>query len=211
MRQRAGLILGVVVLLAGVTAIAGWRWWQGRAPYGPDALRASATLRLVDQATADAALEPFDAEIATSDDDQILLGRVSWTAPTAPEDTTLRIVLLDQRRHLLPGFLAVTAPDPEHVSTGLDGSLDDARDRYDWLAGTGTRESGGSFWGAGNIITVSSLDASPVTFQTVLHAERPDTPAGARVATAPVTTQDMLIALICVGGDGRVHWAQRLT
>ncbi|MFD1370449.1 hypothetical protein [Actinoplanes sichuanensis] len=204
MRQRAGLILGVVVLLAGIAAVAGWRWWQGRAPYGPEALRASATLRLVDQATADAALEPAGAEIPTGDDDQILLGTVSWTAPQSPQGTSLRIVLLDKRRHLLPGFLTAKAPDPQSIGTGMDGSLDLAQQRYDWLAATATSEN------AGSMITVSSTQASPVTFQTVLHPARPDTPPEHRVATAPVTTDDMLVALICVGADGRVHWAQRL-
>lgn len=204
MRQRAGLVVGVVVLLAGVAVIAGWRWWAGRAPYGPEALRAAATLQLVDQATADAALAPANAEITTGADDQILLGRVSWTAPQSPKDTSLRIVLLDKRRHLLPGFLAVTSPDPQNIGSGMDGSLDLAQQRYDWLAATATSES------AGSIITVSSVHASPVTFQTVLHAERPETPPEHRVATAPVAAEDMLVALICVSGDGRVHWAQRL-
>ncbi|MEU4164853.1 hypothetical protein [Actinoplanes sp. NPDC026670] len=202
MRHRVGLVVGVVVLLAGVAVIAGWRWWAGRAPYGPEALRASARLQLVDQATADAALAPENTQATTGDSDQILLGSVTWTVPPAPEDTTLRIVLADKRRQLLPGFLAVKSSDQPNVFTGMDGSLDRARQRYDWLPGEAS-------WSGGSIIT-SSVQASPVTFQTVLHAERPETAGGPQVATAPVTTEDMLVALICVGGDGRVHWAQRL-
>jgi hypothetical protein len=192
MRRRAGLILGVVLLLAGTAGIAGWRWWDGRAPYGPEALNAAATLRLVDQATADAALAPVNAEVATDPGDQILLGNVTWTTPPgSPPDTSLRIVVVDKRSHLLPGFLAVTSPHPQNLATGMDGSLDRARERYPWLAGTATNESSGS-------IVTAGMDTSPVTFQTVLHA------------SAPATTQDMLVALICVAPDGRVHWAQRL-
>ncbi|MEV6601725.1 hypothetical protein AB0M36_33455 [Actinoplanes sp. NPDC051346] len=75
-----GLIVGVVMVLVATTAISGWRWWHNRAPYGPEALGATATLRLVDQATADAAMKPLDAEQAASGD-QIFLGRVNWSRP----------------------------------------------------------------------------------------------------------------------------------
>ncbi|GIF22447.1 hypothetical protein BJ973_002768 [Actinoplanes tereljensis] len=200
MRRRSALILGVVLLLAAAGGVTGRRWWHNRPPYGPEALNAQATLQLVDQATADAALKPVNAEVATDDSDQIFLGHVSWTRPPHPQrNGSLRIVLLDQRRHLLPGFIAATAADPDQVGTGSDGSLDLAEERYPWLRSTDE--------GAGSTIAVSSLDVSPVTFQTVLHTERPGTPP---VATAPALVADLLVALICVGPDGQVYWAQRL-
>jgi hypothetical protein len=211
MGRRAGLIIGVVLLVVGAGGVAGWRWWHQRPPFGPEALSASATLQIVDQATADAALAPVNAQVATDDGDQILLGRVTWTPPARPyRDSSFRIVLLDKRRHLLPGFIAATAPNPEDVGTGLDGSLDVAQQRYPWLEGAGAREIDGTYWSAGSVVFVSSADASPVTFQTVLHRSREGTPATQAVATAPLAAEDMLVALICVGPDGQVYWAQRL-
>jgi hypothetical protein len=211
MKRRVSPIVIVALLLVGAGTVAGWRWWHNRPPFGPEALNARATLRLVDQATADAALEPVNAEFANDDDDQIFLGRVTWDQPpTPPKDTSLRIVLLDTRRHLLPGFIAVTSANPEHVGTGLDGSLDIAQNRYPWLKGAGTQESNGSFMSSGSAVFVSSIDASPVTFQTVLHAARPGIPPEHMVATAPAAVQDLLVALICVGPEGQVYWAQRL-
>jgi hypothetical protein len=52
--------------------------------------------------------------------------------------------------------------------------------------------------------------ASPVTFQIVLHPARPGTPIEIAVPTAPATVPDLMIALISVGPDGRLYWAQRL-
>ncbi|MBG0569304.1 hypothetical protein [Actinoplanes aureus] len=190
--------------------MAGWRWWHNRPPYGPDVLNAQATLQLVDPATADAALKPVNAATA-GEGDQILLGRVSWSSPPNPQKgDSFRIVLLDKRSHLMPGFIAVTSARPNDVSTGLDGTLDIAQKRYPWLQGVGTRETNGSYWTSGSAIFVESVNASPVTFQTVFHQARPETPPEHRVATAPVSVEDMLVALISVGPDGQVYWAHRL-
>ncbi|MBW6437125.1 hypothetical protein KZ829_25605 [Actinoplanes hulinensis] len=210
MKRRMGLILSAALLVAGVGGLAVHRWYE-RPPFGPKALGAQATLRLVDQATANAALAPVNAEFADGDGDQILLGRVAWKRPPSARDgSSLRVVLLDKRRHLLPGFIAVTSPNPDQVSSGLDGAVDTAERRYRWLKGAGTQEIGGSFRSSGVVVHVSSLDASPVTFQTVLHARNPETPPESMIATAPVAVPDLLVALICVGPEGQVYWAQRL-
>jgi hypothetical protein len=209
-KRRAGLILGVAILLAGTAGVAGWRWWHNRPPYGPDPLNAQATLQLVDQATADAALKPVNAMVA-GDGDQILLGRVTWTRPPNPQKGGhFCIVLLDKRSHLMPGHIAVTSARPDRVNAGSDGSLDIAQKRYPWLRGIGPREINGSFWTSGSAVFVWSVDASPVTFQTVLRPARPGTPPQQMVPTAPAAVEDLLIALNSVGPDGQVYWAQRL-
>lgn len=210
MRHRAGLIIGVVMLLVAAGGIVGWRWWHSRAPYGPEVLGATATLRLVDQATADAAMSPADAEQA-ADGDQILLGRVAWVRPPGiTAGGSFRVVVLDKRSRRMPGFISVTSARPHDVGTGADGALDAAEKRYPWLRGIGTRETDGSFWTAGTAVTVSSVDASPVTFVIVLHPARPETPPERVVAAAPAAVGDLLVALINVGSDGQVYWAQRL-
>ncbi|OJF09756.1 hypothetical protein [Couchioplanes caeruleus] len=200
----------MALLLAGVAGVAGWRWWHHRVPYGPEALNAHATLEVVDQATADAALKPGNAEQA-EDGDQIFLGRVVWNRPPNPQKGgSFRVVVLDKRSHLPPGFIAVASAEPDAVSTGSDGSLDIAQQRYSWLRGAGTREVNGQAWSSGSAIYVDSVDASPVTFQFVLRPARPQTPPENMVATGPAKPEDLLVALISAGSDGQVYWAQRL-
>ncbi|MGA5298533.1 hypothetical protein ACPCHT_01320 [Nucisporomicrobium flavum] len=210
MRGRRGLIVGVVVLLAGVAAIAGWRWWHAQAPYPPEALGTRTTLELVDPATAAAALRPVNVEVSGKGD-QILLGTVSWTLPpSAPTDGSFRLVLLDRRTKALPGFVSVTSPRPESVGSGSDGTLDAAADRYDWLTGAGKVQADGSTWRTGDYLTVAT-DASPVTFAAVLHPADPRARPQEAVMSAPVTLDDVLLVLIGVGPDGQVYWAQRLS
>lgn len=210
MKRTAALVLGVAFLLAGVGGMAAWRWWHSRPPYGPETLRAQATLQLVDQATADAALRPVNAEVAEQAD-QIFLGRVSWSQPPHPQqNNSFRIVVLDKRSHSMPGFIAVTSSRPDEVSTGSDESLDLAEKRYRWLRGIGGRQVNGSYGNPGSAISVSAVSASPVTFQFVLRPVRPGTSPEHAVPTAPATTADLLIALISVGPDGQVYWADRL-
>ncbi|WP_433223298.1 hypothetical protein ACQP00_25760 [Dactylosporangium sp. CS-047395] len=98
---------------------------------------------------------------------------------------SLRIVVLDQRRHRMPGFVAVHAARPDRVAAGTDGALDRAERRYPWLRGVTT----------GSAVSVWAVDASPVTIQAVLR---------------DVAVEDLLVALIGVGPGGQVFWAERL-
>ncbi|SNT64643.1 hypothetical protein SAMN05421812_117161 [Asanoa hainanensis] len=204
------MILSVTLLLVAGAAVGGWRWWHARPPYGPEVLAATATLSLVDQATMDAAFAPRTPEQA-GDGDQIFLGRVTWQRPPDPQKNgTFRIVVLDKRTHLMPGFVNATSARPDDVSSGSDGSLDVAEERYPWLAGVGAREIDGGYWTSGSAVTVTSVDASPVTFAVVLRPEVPGTLPHMAVATAPAAVGDLLVALVNVGPDGQVYWAQRL-
>ncbi|GAA1609469.1 hypothetical protein [Actinoplanes couchii] len=189
----------VVVLLVAVGGVAGWQWWQARPPYGPEELGARATLEFVDQETADAALAPGTAIYAHDSADQIVLGRVTWNRPAkAQNGSSLRIVLLDRRDGRLPGLITATSSRPDKISVGMDGVLNTARERDPWLGEP--RQSNGSD------IYVSSLDASPVTFQTVLRQKHP----GPDLLYAPIALENLTVALIHVAPDGQVHWAQRL-
>jgi len=140
------------------------------------------------------------------------VGRVAWGRPPniKADGGSFRVVILDKRTRRMPGFISVTSARLDDVGAGSDGPLDVAEERYSWLQGIGPREINGSFWATGDAITVSSVDASPVTFVIVLHPARPGTPPEHAVATAPAAVSDLLVALINVGTDGQVYWAQRL-
>ncbi|WP_067496722.1 hypothetical protein [Actinoplanes sp. TFC3] len=208
MKQRASLALTAAILVLGVSGIITWRWWHNRPAYGPEALKAQATLRQVDQATADAALKPATAAVAEKGD-QIFLGTVSWTQPPHPQkENTFRLVAVDKRSHFMPGFIAVTSAEPDAVSAGSDGALDEAEKRYSWLRGIGARKGDdGSYWTAGSAVFVTSVGASPVTFQTVLRPGEAGTPVQEAVASGPAAVDDLMVALISVGPDGQVYWA----
>ncbi|WP_426507320.1 hypothetical protein ACPPVO_54105 [Dactylosporangium sp. McL0621] len=149
--------------------------------------------------------------MVAGDGDQIFLGRVTWNRPPDPQKgSSFHIVVLDKRSHLMPSCIAATSARPDKVVAGADGSLDIAEKRYPWLRGIGLRKINGSFSNPGCAVSVRSVDASPVTFQTVLRPARPGTPPEHMVATAPAAVEDLLIALISVGPDGQVYWAQRL-
>lgn len=210
MKRRARLILGVVAGLAGIAAVAGWRLSFNRAPYGPETLNAHAILQIVDQKTADAALLPVNSVVA-GDGDQIVLGKVSWSRPAEPQvGGSYRIVLLDKRTHLTPGVFSVNSVKPEDVNIGSDHALDKAQKRYPWLQGAGTTKVDGKNGPSGTSIEVHSVYAAPITFQAVLPKARPDTPDKQQVATAPAAVEDLMLALISVGPDEQIYWAQRL-
>ncbi|MEU4428599.1 hypothetical protein AB0F81_48945 [Actinoplanes sp. NPDC024001] len=196
MTRRAGALLAVAVLLAAAGVVAGVRWWHYRAPYGPEALNATATLRL-------------DTPAAGTGE-QTLHGQVAWDRPPAPHRGAFWIVVLDKRSQLKPGFLTASSARPGAVSTGSDDSLDEAQERYPWLRGAGTREIDGTFWSTGSAVHVASVQASPVTFESTLPPASPAAPPGHQVATAPAAVADLMVALISVGPSGQVYWAQRL-
>ena len=198
--------MAVLVVVVGATV---W-WWHQRSPYGPEVLNATATLRLVNQTTADAAFGGQQLELP-DEGDQVFLGQVSWTPPPQTKPgAMLMIVVLDQRTHLMPGFISVTSDQPDRVGTGYDGVLHTVQQRYPWLYGVGGKEIDGGFYTSGNAITVSSVDATPATFSIVLHPTRPETPPEFAVASAPAAVDDLMVALISVGPTRQVYWADRL-
>ncbi|MDG4764083.1 hypothetical protein O7632_08185 [Solwaraspora sp. WMMD406] len=209
-RRSAAIVWVVVVVLVMAGGLTGWRWWHQRSPYGPEVLVATATLRLVDQATADAAFDGQQLELS-GDGAQVFLGQVAWTPPPqAKPGTMLMIVVLDKRSQLMPGLISATSDRPDRVGAGFDGVLNAVEQQHPWLYGIGAREINGGLHSAGSVVTVSSLDATPVTFSFVLHPARPETPPEFAVASAPAAVDDLMVALISVGPDRQVYWAQRL-
>ncbi|MEU9513197.1 hypothetical protein [Micromonospora sp. NPDC048169] len=200
----------VAVLVLAVAAAGGWRWWRQHPPYGPEALHLRSSLEFVTHDEAQVALGSAYQAPVTYDGDQLVLGRVSWQEPPAPLDGGyFALFLVDKRTDLKPSVFAVAAPQ-ESVGMGSAGVENRIPDRYPWLRGAGDIRVGENEWlSAGSRLSIIDTLASPLTFVVLFpHLERHE--RAHPIATAPVTLPDLLLALVYMGPDGQVYWAQRL-
>ncbi|MFC4019464.1 hypothetical protein ACFOW4_16185 [Micromonospora sp. GCM10011542] len=200
----------LAVILAVVTFV-GWRWWHNRPPYGPEALAIKSSLQFVSHGEAQVALGEKVYAPVSNGRDQLVLGRVSWQTPPKPLDGGyFAIFLIDKRTNLKPGSFSALSPLQEAVGLGSAGVENKIADRYSWLQGTGDVREGNSWWSYGSRLAVSDGNASPLTFVAPFpHVEGP-LRAAVHVPTAPVAISDLLLALVYMGPDGQVYWAQRL-
>ncbi|WP_328475020.1 hypothetical protein OHA21_17065 [Actinoplanes sp. NBC_00393] len=143
--------------------------------------------------------------------DQLVLGRVSWQAPPEPLDGGyFAIFLIDKRSDVKPGYFSATSPRQDAVSPGSAGVENKIVERYPWLQGAGDIKVENGWLSAGSRLAVFDEKASPLTFVAPFpFLEKP--PRGAvHVATAPVAMTDLMLAMVYMGADGQVYWAQRL-
>ncbi|MFC3502040.1 hypothetical protein ACFOOK_13865 [Micromonospora krabiensis] len=205
--RRAATILAVILT---VTAVVAWRWWHDHPPYGPEALELTSSLSLVSNDEAQAALgENAPAPFATGRD-QLVLGRVSWQTPPKPLDGGyFAIFLIDKRTDHKPEVFGVSAPQ-EAVGIGSAGIESRITERYSWLRGAGDATFGDDEWRSnGNRLHVADETAAPLAFVALFpYLEEPHPEAS--MATAPVALSDLLLAMVYLGPDGQVYWAQRL-
>ncbi|WP_232233896.1 hypothetical protein [Micromonospora chokoriensis] len=171
----------------------------------------TSSLSLVSHAEAQAALgEKTHAPLASDERDQLVLGRVAWQPPPEPLDGGyFAVFLIDKRTNRKPNDFGVSAPQ-EAVSLGSAGVENRIAERYAWLRGAGDVKVGDHEWRSnGNRLGVFDETASPLTFVArfpyLADAARKPT-----IATAPVGMSDLLLALVYLGPDGQVYWAQRL-
>ena len=142
--------------------------------------------------------------------DELVLGRVSWhSLPRGLAGGHFTILLIDKRTDLKPAVFSVASSRQESVGIGSDGSLDAIANRYPWLAGVGYRHSDKGWYSSGDAVYVYDLGASPVTLVALFPALTP-LPAELQRATAPVAVSDLLLAMVYVGQDDQIFWAQRL-
>ncbi|MBE1484668.1 hypothetical protein [Plantactinospora soyae] len=209
-RRRVQAGAAALVLVLGLSAYAGWRWWHNRPPYGPEVLAATATLEFVNNEVASAALGQETAPRADTGD-QLALGRVTWQPPAEfQRDSTLWIVLLDKRTQLKPTAFGVSSPRQDKVGIGSHGYLQKAADRHPWLRGVAGHEVHGGWQSGGSSLFVAAADATPLTFVALFPAnEQPHQPE-LPFAAAPIAISDLLVALISMGPDGQFYWAHRL-
>ncbi|MGI5525137.1 hypothetical protein ACQEUX_29950 [Micromonospora sp. CA-259024] len=194
-----------------VAGMAAWRWTHNHPPYGPAALAVTSSLSLVSYAEAQAALgEKTRPPLVSDERDQLVLGRVTWQPPPEPLDGGyFAVFLIDKRSNRKPGDFVVSDPQ-EDVSVGSAGVDNRIAERYAWLRGAGDVKVGDSEWRSnGNRLGVFDEKVSPLTF--VARFPYVDEPGRKpTVATAPVGMSDLLLALVSMGPDGQVYWAQRL-
>jgi hypothetical protein len=202
-------------LLAMLPATWIYRWWHNQAPFGPEALAATATLELADSPDGMDELSqlrvPNVPVVYANPGDQLVVGKVSWRRP--PRSLAggwFQILLIDKSSHLKPAMMSAGGPQPDRVTIGSDGVLNKVEHSYPWLRGAGwTWTDNQTFMSAGNSVSVFT-EASPVGFVALFPAA--DKAPGQRpvYATAPVSRSDLLLALVYIGSDRQVYWAQRL-
>ncbi|RQW92435.1 hypothetical protein DKL51_19080 [Micromonospora globispora] len=201
----------VLAVILAVVAFVGWRWWHNRPPYGPEALAIKSSLQFIGHEEAQAALGDKVNAPVSDGRDQLVLGRVSWQAPPKPLDGGyFAIFLIDKRTNLKPGSFSASSPLQEAVGLGSAGVENKIAERYSWLKGAGDVIEGNSWWSYGSRLAVSDGDASPLTFVAAFPYVEGPLRTVVHVPTAPVAMSDLLLALVYMGPDGQVYWAQRL-
>lgn len=202
----------MIVGVAAAGAYVGARWWHQRAPYDPAVLAASATLEFVTYDVAQAAMDEGIHAAVPQPGRQHVLGRVTWRKPPKPlAGGWFEILVIDQRTHTKPVSFSVSSPRVDAVSIGSDFVLYDVERKYAWLRGAGPIQVGDSWRDNGDSLSVSDEAASPVTFVALFPvAPEHSPPGGLGWATAPVAVSDLLVAMVHIGPDRQVYWAQRL-
>jgi hypothetical protein len=210
----------VATLLVVVSGTVLYRWWHNRVPYGPDALRATATLELLPPAaTRQAQFFAVEGDsIVTQPGDQIARGSVTWRPPPTNADGKYVLVLLDKRSQRKPYSILGTSPGRHKVFNSNDEALDRAHQRYEWLRGAGSIRTANA-WHVGGATLWLRPHAAGVRFVAHFRAPRSYDPKQFSFVTgpeefffanAPVAASDLLLALVFIGPESRLYWAQRL-
>ncbi len=208
--RRTRLTAAVLAVLLAVVSVVAWRWWHNQPPYDPQALALTSSLSLVSTDEAQAALGANTPTPLASGRDQLVLGRVSWQAPPEPLDGGyFAVFLIDKRTDHKPEVFGVSAA-PDAVGIGSAGTENRIAERYPWLRGAGDATFGDNEWRSnGNRLHVADEKASPLTFVALFpYREKPDPELP--MATSPIAMSDLLLAMVHMGPDGQVFWAQRL-
>lgn len=218
-RLRIVVVFAVVLILLG--SIAGHRWLRKDPPYTGASLAASATIALTDNQNLPLVLKEYgaseDIAIQANPGDQLVVGRVSWTKPPKPlNGGWYGILLIDKDSGLKPPVMSATGPYPDQIRIGSDPVFNIASERYPWLRGAGdTRAANGSYLSSSEAVQVYK-DEGPITFVALFPAVgSPDDRSSSRAspavfARAPVTLPELLVALVYVGPDRQIYWAERL-
>lgn len=192
-------ILVVVVVAGGLT----WRWWHNHVPFGPEALAITSSLSFVGYEDAQATLGKTAYAPYPFEGDQLVLGRVSWQAPPQPFKGSFTIFLIDKRTNRKAAHMSA---DQEVAGAGSAGSDNKVAERYAWLSGAGAIPVNGG-WRTDGVRLGVDERVPVLTFVAIFHSRQDGEPLP---AIGPIALSDMLLALVYMGPDDQVYWAQRL-
>lgn len=186
-----------VIVLVALGGFFGYRWMASSAPFGASSLHAKATIQVTDANNVDAAVSQFGAaglDPYTGDaGDQLFVGQISYQVPSgASAKDHYAIVVIDKAHTQVAPLIYGTAADRTGIASGWQTTLTDAAKSYDWLQAVGGKGA------KPTAVIVPANTPGPVTFE------------GAFPRAAPLSSDEMLVALLLLGPDGQVYWAVRL-
>lgn len=213
-RRRVAVAVAVAVIaVAGVVVV---RWWHERPPFGPDVINASVTVDMLGVGTDGMERErSYDGvSYLPSPGHAFVGGHLRWTPPPGARtdwaDGWFVFLVIDKRVDLKPTMVWGRSDSAVEVVHGSDGVLNEVAEKYPWLRGAGDVRTAENTW-LGSTSTVMTAPAGgPITFVATFPPQRPEDSQPPTYATAPVTKDDLLMALVFIGPDRQVYWAQRL-
>jgi hypothetical protein len=206
MRRSWILLAGVAAALVLVSGTVFYRWWHNRPPFGPDDIRATATLQLFETAQAQKVyyLGVGGVELLADPGAQMVRGGVTWKPPRVAAGGWFTLLLIDKRIQRKPPQISGAAPSGSRVSNRV-------AERYPWLRGAGDIIEGPDTARSGGMSLTFSPDAADVSFLALFPPLDKRAPLyQSDYATAPVRLDNLLLALVFIGPDRQVYWAQRL-
>lgn len=180
-------------------------------PFAPEVPGASATLRTIgfDEAQALIPNAPHP-----NDDGQLLHGRVKWQPPQPGAGGVFEILVIDKRTQRKPKTIVRQGPRGGVYGNGLccaaPYDLDKIAQRYPWLEGAADPRDGDKI--LSGMASLSVLpQAGGVDFVALLIPAKQDNgQPQEHWATAPAKLSDFLVALVYLGEDHQIYWAQKL-
>ncbi|WP_155372805.1 hypothetical protein [Catellatospora vulcania] len=212
MPRRRTIVAAIVVtfVLASGLAFKVWRDEQDSPPYGPEVLHATATLRPIDWEEAKALI--YNAPHPNGG--QLIHGQVTWENPPSYGGGRFEVLVIDKRSHLKPHAIARKVPGTTHSGRTQAAwyILDEVEQKYPWLRGAANLRDGDRVMtGSPSSLSVLPHD-NGVTFVALFipATSWPSERAHKYWATAPVKPSDLLVALVYIGDDDQIYWAQKL-
>jgi len=197
------LIVAVAALAAGVQA---WQRWTQRAPYGPDAVHAQVTMRVVPEDEAQAAVDaltgsPGSLQIPVGMG-PLLVGQLRFDVPAGARERDLYTLFLLDAHQGVPLEHVYAASPAGGVGQGWDGSYNAVAQQVPWLAGIAdTQLPDGSWTSTGMAPQWRATTPGPVTFIAVPLPDMID----------PTAVTSYTVGLMMRDDDRTLFWAEQLT
>ncbi|MBV1851981.1 hypothetical protein [Catellatospora tritici] len=212
-RRTAIFAAGLAVVIAAGYGI--YVWQHNRPPFEAVDIHPVAVVEPLEDSAKDRVhyLQPGGPELVGGEGHQMLRGEVTWKvlpglSSNWHEDGWFEIVIVDKRSNLKPSYVVGTSASGLNVVSGDDGVLIRVAEKYPWLRGAGGVKVGENRWHAGGLTLATAPAAGSVQF--LAHFPQIEGEERRYLASAPIAQSDILIALVFIGSDRQVYWAERL-